>query len=359
MPMQSAIQVPLLNWFKNNKHKLPWRENRTWYTVWISEVMLQQTQVSQVIPYYHRFLKRFPSVDLLAAAPQEALLKLWEGLGYYSRARNLHKAAKLIVHDFKGQLPDTKEDLERLPGFGVYTSHAILSLAFNKPYAVIDGNVIRVITRLYAIESDIRLRPTRREIETKVDELLDRSSPANFNEAIMELGATLCKPVNPSCQICPLRKKCIAKLETKIEGLPFKSKPLSKPHYKAYTYIIEYKGKFLLTKRPQNGLLAGMWEFPFSEFIKHTNDTNESAYFLDKLGIHGMYIRDWSEIKHSYTHFNLSLTTSYWQVSSSHFNSNFYEHYRWVRWEKILLLPLHKAMMKVLLLVGPDLKIIS
>ena len=233
----------LLDWFSAEKRDLPWRLNRTWYRVWISEVMLQQTQVNQVIPYFNRFLEKFPTVQKLAQATQQEVLKAWEGLGYYARARNLHKAAQQIVSRYNGEIPQDKKNLVKLPGFGPYTSHAILSLAFNQPYAVVDGNVTRVISRLFTIRADIQLPDTKKIIQFHMNSLLDKRSPAQFNEAMMELGATICIPLNPTCKSCPINRYCLAFQNNQVQEYPLKSAARKKPHIHAFTFILRKNNK--------------------------------------------------------------------------------------------------------------------
>jgi len=221
--MHTAIKLELLPWFAANRRTMPWRSNRTPYRVWISELMLQQTRVDQVIPYFNRFMKRFPSMKSLAAASQGDVLKQWEGLGYYSRARNLHKTAQIIANDRKGRFPNTAEEIIKLPGIGNYTAAAIGSLAFNLDLAVLDGNVIRVLSRLFAYTKDTRSTAAKKELQQFADTLLVKGDAGNFNEAMMELGATICLPKNPCCGECPLSRVCLGHESGRPTDYPVKT----------------------------------------------------------------------------------------------------------------------------------------
>lgn len=221
--VKQAIADELLPWFSQNKRSMPWRSNRTPYRVWISELMLQQTRVDQATPYFQRFMKRFPSLKSLAAASQEEVLKQWEGLGYYSRARNLHKAAQIVAAEHKGRFPDTAEGLIQLPGIGNYTAAAIGSLAFNLDLAVLDGNVIRVLARLFAYTRDSRSSTAKAELQRYADDLLVKGDAGNFNEAMMELGATVCLPRNPQCAQCPLSRVCLGHESGRPTDYPVKA----------------------------------------------------------------------------------------------------------------------------------------
>jgi A/G-specific adenine glycosylase len=208
--LQKAVTLRLLPWFETNARDLPWRKNRTPYRVWVAEIMLQQTRVDTVIDYYRRWMKAFPSWKALAAAPQSDVLKCWEGLGYYSRARNLHAVAKIILAGYGGTPPSTVDELTKMPGVGPYTAAAIASLAFNEDEAVVDGNVIRVLSRLFAFGSDTKSAAGKKQMQAWADNLLVKGRAGQFNEAMMELGAMICLPKNPKCLECPLSKSCAA-----------------------------------------------------------------------------------------------------------------------------------------------------
>ena len=237
-------QTKLLTWFRKNKRQLPWRGEKNWYYIWISEVMLQQTQVETVIPYYQNFIRKYRRVEALANSSQEEVLKIWEGLGYYTRARNLHRAARIVVKDYNATLPSNREELLKIPGFGPYTTNAVLSLAFNKPYGVVDGNVKRVLARFYAIKDDIRDPKTHHKIQELMDFLLPAKYAGEFNEAMMELGATICLSKSPLCSDCPVSNSCQAYQNNLEKALPFKSKKTKIPINHSLACIIYQKESF-------------------------------------------------------------------------------------------------------------------
>lgn len=258
------LRARLLRWYEGAKRDLPWRATTDPYRVWISEVMLQQTRVAAVLPYYERFLARFPDVHALAAAPEQDLLACWAGLGYYSRARNLQKAARTIVHN--GGFPADYESIRALPGIGDYTAAAISSIAFGLPYAVLDGNVLRVLARLSDDPADIGTAAAKRRFGALARELLDPRRPADFNQAIMELGATVCLPRQPRCAQCPWRDLCEARRQGTQLELPVKPRRTGTVQLHRTLLVIRRNGRLLLWQRPANALrLAGFWELPETE----------------------------------------------------------------------------------------------
>lgn len=266
----AALGAALLAWFDENRRDLPWRTDRTPYKVWVSEIMLQQTRVEAVVPYYYRFLAAFPTIDHLAAAPEADVLKVWEGLGYYSRARNLHKAAKEVRARYGGRLPPDAAELRTLPGIGAYTAGAIASIAFGEPTPAVDGNVLRVIARLVGVEDVITTAAARRRIEEQVAAMMPAERPGDMTEALMELGALVCLPRNPSCGRCPWRGDCVALAEGLVEELP--RRPVRTPPkiVRGAVAVVESGGGatppfVFVRRRPAEGLLAGMWEFPWVE----------------------------------------------------------------------------------------------
>lgn len=302
--MKSKIQTSLLNWYKLNARPLPWRRTKDPYKIWVSEIMLQQTQVDTVIPYYERWMETFPTLEKLASSPVERVLKLWEGLGYYSRAQNLHKAAKRVREHHDGRVPDSFEEISELSGIGRYTAGAILSIAFQKPYPVVDGNVQRVLSRLFAIEKDISSTETQQELWETAQELLHTEKPGDFNQALMELGALICTPKSPECLLCPVVHFCQARKKGIQESLPIKiAKVKVQSLEKAVALIEDAKGRFLIQQRPSKGLLAGLWEFP--EVVKKGKTKLQEALKNDlkkNYGIQTELAGALPSVFHLYTH---------------------------------------------------------
>ncbi len=256
----------LLAWFDPGARSMPWRSVRSPYRVWISETMLQQTQVATVIPYFERFLARFPDVRSLAAASLEDVLKLWEGLGYYSRARALHRCAGVLIERHDAELPASYESLLALPGIGPYTAGAIASLAFGLCHPAVDGNVLRVMARLWASNEPVDLPRTRDQLAERLSAVMPRREPGRFNEALMELGATVCTPKRPRCERCPLAIHCLAFHAGAVDRFPVRS-PRRKPRLATFEVaVLEAPGpRYLVVRRPEEGLLGGLWEFPTRE----------------------------------------------------------------------------------------------
>lgn len=254
----------LLHWFDEAKRDLPWRVNhpRDPYHVWVSEIMLQQTRTETVKDYFLRWMAAFPTISALAQAPEEAVLKLWQGLGYYSRARNLHKAAREIVLRHQGEFPNTLEAVRALPGIGDYTAGAILSMAFGSPVPAVDGNLLRVMARFFGISDDILSLKGKRTIGRIAQTSIPQERPGDFNEALMDLGATICIPRAPRCGACPLNDFCTAFRENRTGELPVRRKKKAPTIYEVTSLFIRKEGALLLHKRPETGLLASLWELP-------------------------------------------------------------------------------------------------
>lgn len=261
----AAIGENLLNWFAVHQRDLPWRRSRDPYRIWVSEVMLQQTRVETVVPYYHRWFEQFPTLSSLAEAPEEQVLKAWEGLGYYSRARNLHAAVKEVVAQYGGEVPDDPEAVSGLKGVGPYTAGAVLSIAYNRAVPAVDGNVIRVLSRLFIIRDDIMQPATREGMETLAQSLIPGGQANAFNQALMELGAMVCTPTSPKCLICPVAEHCQARAEGVQEQLPVKAKAKAPRPVDVVAALVWHDGRVLIARRPSDGLLGGLWEFPGGE----------------------------------------------------------------------------------------------
>lgn len=256
----------LINWYLSNKRELPWRKTREPYNIWLSEIMLQQTRIEQGLPYYERFTEAFPSVFDLAAASQDKVLKLWQGLGYYSRARNLHETAKFVAKELDGKFPGNYKELKKLKGVGDYTASAIASICFAEPVAVVDGNVYRVLARYFDIDTPINSTAGIKEFKMLASELLNPEQPSEFNQAIMEFGALQCKPQNPLCDTCPLNESCLALKKNKIGELPVKlKKGKIKKRYFNYLVFQNNENDTLLRQRKGKGIWHELYEFPLVE----------------------------------------------------------------------------------------------
>ena len=274
--------VTLLQWFKNNGRSLPWRETNDAYAIWLSEVILQQTRIAQGMSYWERFMIQWPTVNDLAAATEDEVLKAWQGLGYYSRARNLHTAAQQVVE--LGGFPQTFKELKTLKGVGDYTAAAIASIAFGEPVAVVDGNVYRVLSRYFGIDTPIDSTEGKKEFQALAQSLLPINEPADYNEAIMDFGATQCTPNSPHCSTCPLCETCVAFREQRINELPVKSKKV-KQRERHFTYLyIEYEGKIAIHQRGAGDIWQGLWEFPQAEQLTSSEDSawKNEAQLLQK-----------------------------------------------------------------------------
>ncbi|MDB5054857.1 MAG: A/G-specific adenine glycosylase [Bacilli bacterium] len=263
------FSAELLQWYGRSKRDLPWRRNKNPYYIWVSEIMLQQTRVDTVIPYFHRFIEKFPTVAALSHAPEEEVLKAWEGLGYYSRARNLQSAVREVHEQYNGIVPSAKADISALKGVGPYTAGAILSIAYNQPEPAVDGNVMRVLSRYFLLEEDIAKASTRISIERLAQELIPAGEAGDFNQALMELGATVCTPRAPQCLTCPVLEHCAGRLAGRAEELPLKTKAKPPRPERRAVALVEgsgaHAGRLLIRQRPQDGLLARMWELPHAE----------------------------------------------------------------------------------------------
>lgn len=264
----------IINWYLVNKRHLPWRETTNPYNIWLSEIILQQTQVKQGLPYYESFVSTFPTVFDLANANEDAVLKLWQGLGYYSRARNLHASAKHIAYNLKGVFPNNYKELLTLKGVGDYTASAIASFCFNEVTAVVDGNVYRVLARLFGISTPINSSKGAKEFKALAQQLIDKNQPAEFNQAIMEFGATHCKPKNPYCYICPFNSSCVAYNTNTINELPVKIKAAkAKKRYLNFLVFVSNDNQTILEQRVGKGIWQNLYQFPLLETEKSTSET--------------------------------------------------------------------------------------
>jgi A/G-specific adenine glycosylase len=339
-----SLRQSLISWYLANHRDLPWRKTTNPYHIWVSEVMLQQTQVNTVLPYYRKFLQRFASLERLARADLQDVLKVWEGLGYYARARNLHRAAGLILSHHHGIMPDGWEDFRKLPGVGDYIAAAVLSIAFEKPYAVVDGNVKRVLARLLLVKAPVNKSTSIKVFKEAATRLLSPQNPATFNQAMMELGATVCKPQQPLCSACPLQRMCLAHGTGRVGEYPKKLKRSPTPQFKIAVGVVFKNRKVLITRRKAEGLLGGLWEFPGgkiqkSEKIKDAcireikEETNLSVSVDSHL----------SCIKHAYTHFKIIMDVFCCSYISGKVNLNGPVDHRWIKLDELDDYPFPKA----------------
>ncbi len=275
---QKAFTQKLMQWFATNHRPLPWKGEKAPYLIWLSEIILQQTRVEQGLPYFEKFKHKYPTVQDLANAPEDEVMKMWEGLGYYSRARNLHTAAKYIAHDLGGVFPKNYNDIRGLKGVGPYTAAAIASFAFDLPYAVVDGNVYRVLSRFFGIEEPIDTTAGKKKFAQLAQELLDKQQPGSYNQAIMDFGATHCTPVAPACKKCLMQTDCTAFQKRMIARLPIKSKKL-KRRQRFFNYLLlNHNGQLILKKRTKKDIWQNLYEFPLIE----TNALVEERQILKK-----------------------------------------------------------------------------
>lgn len=299
------FQQDLISWFKREQRDLPWRKDQDPYKVWVSEIMLQQTRVDTVIPYFNRFLEWFPTIDDLADAEEERVLKAWEGLGYYSRVRNLQAAVKEVREKYNGVVPNTAKEISSLKGVGPYTAGAILSIAYGIPEPAVDGNVMRVLSRILSIREDIAKPASRKIFEEAVRQLISQEEPSSFNQALMELGALICTPTSPSCLLCPVRDHCQGFEEGVQEMLPIKSKKNKQRKVQLGAVILtDDSGKILIHKRPETGLLANLWEFPNIEIhLRNQKERNQiDTIFQDEFGIAIETGKIIGQIEHVFSH---------------------------------------------------------
>jgi A/G-specific adenine glycosylase len=298
----------LLDWYEEQGRDLPWAGERDPYKIWISEIILQQTRVAQGWDYYLRFLEKFPDLERLATAEEDEVMKLWQGLGYYSRARNLHKAAKVVYFQREGLWPRTFEELLALPGIGKYTAAAMASFAFAEAVPVVDGNVYRVLSRVFLIEDPIDHSAAFRKFFQLGHELMDASRPGIFNQAMMDFGALVCRPMQPLCSSCPMASICLAKREDRVQQLPFKAKKMVKKNKFLYFVSLREDEKFLLEKRVGRGIWQGLYQFPLIEALDPLSPEAVTLALEEKYGLKISSLSDAWDTRHELTHQSLYIT---------------------------------------------------
>jgi A/G-specific adenine glycosylase len=306
----------LLHWFSQNARDLPWRRTRDPYAIWVSEIMLQQTQVKTVIPYWERWLRELPTIQSLARATPDKIHKLWEGLGYYTRVRNLQKAAQQIIAHHGGQFPRAYDDILELPGIGRYTAGAIASIAFNEPKPILDGNIIRVLTRVFGIAENPREKATNQKLWRIANELVTTASnpaariphpasPSHLNQSLMELGALICTPRQPACLLCPVRPDCVAFRTRRVEQLPNLGERAASTSRRFAAFVVRHRGRFLVRQRPAGVVNAHLWEFPNLETDAAGADLQSLA--AREFGLKITAVKKLCAIKHSITRYRITL----------------------------------------------------
>lgn len=341
------IQKKMMGWYGINKRNLPWRQTRDPYRIWISEVMLQQTQVKTVIPYYLDFIDTFPTVDALAAASLDSVLKKWEGLGYYARARNLHKASIRVTRDFEKRIPDNFDVFKTLPGVGDYIASAVMSIAFGHSHAVVDGNVKRVLSRLAMIPDPVNLSKSHAVFKDLATRLLGPSDPEIFNQAIMELGALICLPQNPLCRDCPVLDHCLAFSEKETHLFPKRQEKAPVPTRNVAVGVVSKSGKVLITRRKTEGLLGGLWEFPGGKVNDHENASDACIReILEETGLKVSVDSHLTHVKHAYTHFKIEMEVFCCSHISGEITLNGPIDYAWIPLDEIDRYAFPKANLK-------------
>ena len=343
------IRLALVAWYAANQRDLPWRNTRDPYRIWVSEVMLQQTQVNTVIPYYQKFIARFPDVQALATSNLQSVLKVWEGLGYYGRARNLHRAAQTVVRKHSGIIPDTDAEIRQLPGVGEYIAAAVLSIAYNLPHPVVDGNVKRVLARLFLLDAPVNHSGALSVFRKKAEQLMDTTLPRIYNQALMELGALVCRPQHPQCPACPLQDHCLAFRNGRTAEFPRKKKAKPLPLHALAAGVVVKRGSILITRRPEKGLLGGLWEFPNGPIeTRETPDMACLRHLYAMVNLTAEIDTFVARVRHAYTHFKISMDVYACQYVSGRVRLNGPAAYRWVTLDEIGAYPLPKAVHKSL-----------
>ena len=330
------LRNALLRWFDRDQREMPWRNTDDPYPIWVSEIMLQQTQVQTVIPYFQRWMKSFPTLEKLARAREGKVIKHWEGLGYYSRARNLHKASRMVMQEFGGRVPENYEDLIRLPGIGRYTAGAILSIAFGQALPVLDGNVKRVLSRLFAIKSNGVPSAHESRLWDFSAQLVPAKRPGDFNQAMMELGATVCLPKKPMCLLCPIQKSCEALERGKVDQFPAPKNRAPAKKIEVSAAVITRGGRVFIQQRPHKGLMGGLWEFPGGK--RQRGESEEECLkreIKEELGIPIVIKNKMMTIRHSYTQFRVTLNVFYCPWQKGRIQATQCEQWKWVRYEDL------------------------
>ena len=348
-----TMRKRLLEWYLENRRDLPWRRSRDPFAIWVSESMLQQTRVETVIPYYERFLSRFPDVETLADSDIEDVYGLWAGLGYYSRARNLHAAAKMVVEEYGGTLPDRVEDLRRLKGVGRYTAGALASIAFDREEPLVDGNVIRVLTRWLGWREDVSQKAVVEGLWELAGRLVRGPQPGDLNQALMELGATVCIPRSPKCPECPIRRSCEAQKAGDPESIPAKPRKQRVLAMRGVAVWIERKGRVLVVRREEGGLLGGMWELPGGTIeAREPSESGLRRCLQETLSIEVGPLEEKGQVEHLFSHRKLKLDVYQAQDARGRIQRSGLAEHRWVAPSSLEQLPHGGPTRKALALLG-------
>lgn len=351
----SLLQGRLVRWYQKNRRQLPWRQTRDPFYIWISEVMLQQTQVKTVIPYYLKFLDRFRDITSLAEADLQDVLKIWEGMGYYARARNLHRAAKVVLERYGGEIPAVWQESRKLPGVGPYIASAVLSIAHGLPYAVVDGNVKRVLSRLFLMDLPVNKASSLKTFEEVASALLHSRQPGIFNQAVMELGAVVCRSHNPLCNACPLVKSCQAFNKKQLAIYPKRIQTKPVPTHRIAVGVVYKKDRVLIARRKSEGLLGGLWEFPGGKIKKKENAEQTCIREIkEEVNLNVKIDSFITRVRHAYTHFKIVLDVFGCTYVSGRVKLNGPVDYRWIRLNEIDAYPFPKANLKFIPLLEPS-----
>lgn len=339
-------------WYRDNCRQLPWRRDLSLYRVWVSEVMLQQTQVKTVIPYYLRFMETWPALENLASANLETVLKTWEGLGYYARARNLHKAAGIVVRDMAGVIPNDYKGFKNLPGVGDYIASAVLSIANSKPHAVVDGNVKRVLARLLCVDTPVNHSAAHRAYKAIAERFLYKNDPGTYNQAVMELGALVCTPKRPACDACTLAGECCAFKKQAVNLFPRRMDKKKVPTVHIAVGIIKKNGKVLITRRKLDGLLGGLWEFPGGKVeAKEAAEQACIREIREETGIETGNLQFLTRVFHAYTHFKIEMDVFFCDYVSGQVILNGPIDHKWVSIDQLHQFPFPRANLKFMELI--------
>ncbi len=353
-PLPASLARALLRWYRLHRRALPWRRDRDPYRVWVAEILLQQTRVAQAEPYFERFVSAFPTVPALARAPIDRVLKVWQGAGYYARAHHLHATARWIVRERAGRFPSTVPELEALPGVGPYTARAVAAIAFGRPVIALESNGRRVAARWTREEGDVRDPLVRERLETALASVLPRANAGEFNEAVMELGETVCRPTRPKCPTCPVAFACRAHRELADPGaLPRRAGRGRRPHVRAAVVVLSDRGRWLVQRRPSSGLLPGLWEFPGGHVEPGERpETAARRELREETGLHVRRLVPLGTVRHAYSHFTVELHAFAGRHRGSP-GAGAGTDRRWVTPSELERLPVPRATEKVVALAEP------